>query len=160
MGSERAAALAADFAAANEAALQFAGSCSDADWNRRVPGEDWTVGVVLHHIAEGHTNGLRWLRSMASGEGVSETAEDIDNANAAHAVRAGTVGQVETAALLAHNGALLEQALRSLTDEELDCSAPFGPAGDRKLPTADLAAVAARHTRGHLSSAQSTIARV
>ena len=83
MGSERAAALAADFAAANEAALQFAGSCSDADWNRRVPGEDWTVGVVLHHIAEGHTNGLRWLRSMASGEGVSETAEDIDNANAA-----------------------------------------------------------------------------
>ena len=160
MGSERAAALAADFAAANEEARQFAGSCTDADWHRNVPGEDWTVGVVLHHIAEGHANGLRWLRSMASGEGVSESAEDIDKANAAHATRAGSVGQVETTLPLANNGVLLEQALRALTDEELDRSAPFGPADGRMLPTGDLAAVAARHTRSHLSSARSAIARV
>ena len=159
MGSERAAALAADFAAANEEARQFAGSCTDADWHRNVPGEDWTVGVVLHHIAEGHTNGLRWLRSMASGEGVSESAEDIDKANAAHATRAGSVGQVETTLPLANNGVLLEQALRALTDEELDRSAPFGPADGRMLPTGDLAAVAARHTRSHLSSALSAIGR-
>jgi hypothetical protein len=159
MGSERAAALAADFAAANGEALQLARSCTDADWHRNVPGEEWTVGVVLHHIAEGHTNGLRWLRSMASGEGVSESAEDIDDANAAHAARASSVDQVETAALLANNGALLEQALRALTDEELDRGAPFGPAGGRMLPTGDLAAVAARHTRSHLSSALSAIAR-
>jgi hypothetical protein len=159
MGSERAAALAADFAAANEEARQFAGSCTDADWHRNVPGEDWTVGVVLHHIAEGHANGLRWLRSMASGEGVSESAEDIDKANAAHATRAGSVGQVETTLPLANNGVLLEQALRALTDEELDRSAPFGPADGRMLPTGDLAAVAARHTRSHLSSALSAIGR-
>jgi hypothetical protein len=159
VGSERAAALAADFAAANGEALQFARSCTDADWHRNVPGEDWTVGVVLHHIAEGHTNGLRWLRSMASGEGVSESAEDIDTANAAHAARASSVDQVETAALLANNGGLLEQALLALTDEELDRGAPFGPAGGRMLPTGDLAAVAARHTRSHLSSALSAIAR-
>ena len=159
MGSERAAALAADFAAANEEARQFAGSCTDADWHRNVPGEDWTVGVVLHHIAVGHANGLRWLRSMASGEGVSESAEDIDKANAAHATRAGSVGQVETTLPLANNGVLLEQALRALTDEELDRSAPFGPADGRMLPTGDLAAVAARHTRSHLSSALSAIGR-
>ena len=159
MGSERAAALAADFAAANEEDRQFAGSCTDADWHRNVPGEDWTVGVVLHHIAEGHANGLRWLRSMASGEGVSESAEDIDKANAAHATRAGSVGQVETTLPLANNGVLLEQALRALTDEELDRSAPFGPADGRMLPTGDLAAVAARHTRSHLSSALSAIGR-
>ena len=56
-----------------------------------VPGEDWPVGVVLHHIAEGHGQASRWLQAMSSGEGVPETAEDIDRANAAHAVRAESV---------------------------------------------------------------------
>ena len=159
MGSERAAALAADFAAANEEALHFTGSCSDAEWTLLVPEEGWTVGVVLHHIAEGHGLQLRWVRSMIRGEGVPESAEDIDRANAAHAVRAGSAGQVETAVLLANNGALMEQALRALSDEDLAREAPFGPAGGREFPTGDLAAVAARHTRDHLASAKAAVAR-
>jgi DinB family protein len=159
MPSERAAELAADFAAANEEALQFAGSCTDVDWKVDVPGEGWTVGVVLHHVAEQHAQFLRWLRSMTSGEGVSESAEDIDRANADHAERATSIGQVETAVLLANNGARIEQALRMLSDEELDRRAPFGPAGGRVLPTGDLAAVVARHTREHLASAKQAVAR-
>jgi DinB superfamily len=157
MGSERGAALAAEFAAANEEALQFAGSCTDADWHRNVPGEEWTVGVVLHHIAESHVHASHWVRSMACGEGVSESAEEVDRANAAHSLRARSVGQVETAALLASNGALMEQTLRALSDEELDRSAPFGPAGGRMLPTRDLAAVPARHHRDHLLSAKAAV---
>src|SRR5271166_6639919 len=108
MVSERAAALADDLAAANEDALSFARSCSDGEWTVTVPGEGWGVGVVLHHIAEGHANSARWLRSMASGEGVAESAEDIDRANEAHALRAGDCGQAETVALLRANGELLE----------------------------------------------------
>ena len=111
-----------------------------------VPGEGWSVGVVLHHIAEGHAHGTRWLEGMARGEGVAETAEDIDRVNAAHAVRAEAVGPAETVALLEVNGNLLEEALRVLSDEDLDRTAPFGPAAGRQLPTGDLAAVAARHT--------------
>jgi hypothetical protein len=159
MGSERAASLADDFAAANEEALHFTGSCSDAEWALQVPGEGWTVGVVLHHIAEGHGHSLRWLRSMVSGEGVPESAEEIDRANAAHALRAGSVGQVETAVLLANNGALLEQALRGLSDDDLAREAPFGPAGGQAFPTGDLAPVAARHTRDHLARAKAAVAR-
>ena len=159
MGSERAAALAADFAAANEDALQFTESCTDADWSRLVPEEGWTVGVVLHHVAEWHAHALDWLGAMTRGDGVPDSAEDVDRINAAHAARAASVGQVETAALLTNNGARMEQALRALSDQELDRLAPFGPAGGRPLPSSDLAAVPARHIREHLSSARRAAGR-
>jgi hypothetical protein len=159
MASERAAALAGDFGAANADALEFARSCTEGEWALTVPGEGWTVGVVLHHIAEGQAHFARWLDDMARGDGVAETAEDVDRANAAHAVRAQTVSLVETVALLGANGDLLGQALRRLSDAELDRTAPFGPAGGRLLPTGDLAAVSARHTREHLAHALVAVGR-
>ncbi|MGA2930695.1 MAG: hypothetical protein ABSE98_01235 [Acidimicrobiales bacterium] len=95
---------------------------------------------------------------MAS-ERAAESAEDIDRANAAHAVRAQDAGPAETVALLEANGALLETMLRGLSDEELDHTAPFGAAGGRELPTVDLAAVAPRHAREHLTHAGGAVAR-
>jgi len=160
MASERAVAVAAEFAAVNHEALQFAGSCSDAEWGLVVPGEGWTVGVVIHHIAEGHAQMLRWLQSMVRGEGVAESAEEIDRANAAHATAAEAAGQVETVVLLANNGARLEQALRMLSDDQLDQHAPFCPAGGQLFSTYELAAVPTRHTRDHLARDMSVVVRV
>ncbi len=114
---------------------------------------------MLHHIAEGHANSVRWLHGMACGDGVAESAEDIDRANAVHAVRSMDAGRAETVALLESNGALMESTLRGLGDEELDRTAPFGPAGGRELATVDLAAVAARHTREHLAHAVAAVGR-
>ena len=159
MASERGRALADDFAAANADAVTFARGCTDREWALRVPGEGWSVGVVLHHIAEGHAHGARWLQGMARGDGVAETAEDIDRDNAAHAIREEGAAPAETIALLEANGDLLEEALRGLGDEDLDRTAPFGPAGGRRLPTGDLAAVPARHTREHLAHAREAVAR-
>jgi hypothetical protein len=150
--------LADDFARANEDALAFARSCTDENWALTVPGEGWTVGVVLHHIAEGHAQTLRWLGDMASGRGVSDTVEGIDQANAAHAWRAQSADQAETAGLLQINGSRLELALRNLSDEELDRNAAFGPAGGRALPVEQLAGVTARHTREHLAHARGAVA--
>ncbi len=158
MASERAGALADDFATANAEATAFVRGCSDDEWNRTVPGEGWSVAVVLHHIAVSHGHGVRWLTDMRSGEGVTDTAEGIDRENAAHAVRMERVGKDETVTLLEQNGAELEEALRSLSEDELDRSAPFGPAGGRALPTEALAAVAARHTREHLAHARHAVA--
>ena len=58
MTSERSERLADDFAVVNAEAVAFARSCPVAAWQAPVPGEEWTVGVVLHHIAEGHAGGL------------------------------------------------------------------------------------------------------
>ena len=158
MASERAGELADDFARANAEAVAFAGSCTDEQWVLTVPGEGWAVGVVLHHIAEGHAHGVRWLGEMASGQGVPDTAESIDKENAAHAVRAESVERDDTVALLRANGSALEGVLRGLSDDDLDRAAPFGPAGGRVFRTEDLAAVSARHTREHLSHAQGAVA--
>ncbi len=112
MPSERATVLAEDFAAANHEVVVFARSCSGAEWALMVPGEEWPIGVVMHHIAEGHEHGLVWLTRMARGEAVTDSAEGIDQDNAAHAARAATAGQDETIALLEANAAPLERALR------------------------------------------------
>ena len=157
MASERGGALADDFAAANAEAIEFARGCSPAEWQAAVPGEDWPVGIVLHHIAEGHGQASRWLQSMSAGEGVPESAEDIDRANAAHAVRAQSVSPGETIALLEIRGGELELLLRRLDDEQLDRSAPFGPAGGQVFACADLAPVTARHTREHLAHARGAV---
>jgi hypothetical protein len=154
MGSERATALADDFGQANRDAVAFARSCTEEQWFTTVPGEGWAVGVVMHHIAEGHLHGVEWLQGMASGEGVATTAEEIDRENAAHAVRAEGLGVDATVEELEVNGARLEETLRGLSNEELDRLAPFGPAGGREMPTVALAEVAARHTREHLEHAR------
>lgn len=157
MPSERGAALADDFRAANADAIAFARRCREDEWAVSVPGEDWSVGVVLHHIAEGHGQSARWLRAMCSGQGVTDSAADIDRANAAHAEQAGSVGPAETIALLSERGAELEALLRLLDDDQLDRAAPFGPAGGQVFPAAELAPVAARHTREHLAHARSAL---
>jgi hypothetical protein len=157
MASERAASFADDFAAANAEAIEFTRSCSAEEWSLVVPGEEWTVGVVLHHIAEGHQNGLRWLNAMANGNPVTDTAASIDEKNVAHADRASNVGPEETVELLLSNGAQLEALLRDLNDEELDRTAPFGPADGRPMPIEALAAVAARHVRGHLEHVRTAV---
>ena len=159
MSSERGAILGDDFAAANADAIAFARSCSEEEWRVAVPGEDWSVGVVLHHIAEGHGQASRWLQAMSNGEAVPDTADDIDRANAAHAVRAESVDPVETVALLEIRGRELEALLRRLDDEQLDRTAPFGPAGGQVFLCADLAPVTARHTREHLAHARGALGR-
>lgn len=156
MPSERGAALADDFGAANAEAIAFARRCGAEEWSAAVPGENWSVGVVLHHIAEGHGQTARWLRAMSRGQGVPDTAADIDRANAAHR-EAASIGAAETIALLEASGAELEALLRQLDDEELDRAAPFGPAGGQVFPTAELAPVAARHTREHLAHARGAV---
>jgi len=100
---------------------------------------------------------VRWLQDMTSGEGVAETAEDIDRDNAAHAVRMEAVGRDETLALLEQNGAQLQSFLQALSDDELDRTAPFGPAGGRAFSVEALAGVGARHTREHLRHARDAL---
>jgi hypothetical protein len=155
--NERAEGFADDFAAANQDVIDFAGSCSDVQWQTIVPGEEWTVGVVIHHIAESHTNGLRWLEAMARGEAVTDTVSDIEERNIAHARRSSGIPIATTIALLRENGQHTEEALRRFSDEELARTALFGPAEGRSLPAEGMAAVLANHAREHLSHARAAL---
>jgi DinB family protein len=158
MTSARATALADEFAGANEAAITFARSCSDDQWRTVVPGEDWPVGVVLHHIAQGHAQGVSWLTTMVAGESVTDTDEDIDAHNLTHAEQYAGVGVAETVALLEENGRKVETFIRQLGDEDLDRTAPFGPAEGQAFPVEQLVAASYRHALSHLAHAQEAVA--
>jgi hypothetical protein len=157
MPDERAAVFGDDFAAANAEAIAFARSCSEAQWQSVVPGEEWTVGVVVHHIAEGHADVLGWLEAMVQGQAVTETIDDIDGQNVEHAERTSSIGIAETVDLLQANGDRIEAFLRGLTAEQLAQTAPFGPAGGRPLPVSDMAEVPTSHMVDHLAHARRAV---
>jgi hypothetical protein len=150
--------IARDFEAANDEAVRFAEACTTAQWGTLVPGENWSVGVVLHHIAVGHLQCLRWLGHLSGGEAVPDTAAQIDADNAQHARDCADVGITETVEALRANGARLAGFMRSLGDDQLARSAPFGPGNGVEVTTDQLAAVASRHCRVHLAAARDAAA--
>lgn len=136
--------------------LQFLASCDDQQWAATVPGEEWPVGVVLHHIAEGFGLGQSWVLALSRGQAITMTGEDIDETNAAHAA-ACTADKDETAADLRRASAELVATLQSLDDGAWASTAPFGPAGGREVAVADMAAICIGHARGHLESARAAL---
>ncbi len=95
---------------------------------------------------------------MAYGQGVRDTAADVDARNARNARTWAEVAPRATATLLARNGAHLAVVLGGLRDEDLARRAPFGPAAGALFAVADLAPQAARHPSEHLAHARSAIA--
>jgi DinB family protein len=144
--------------AANEELIAFAESCTDEQWRTVVPGENWTVGVVIHHCALGQDGGTSWLRQILENGNVPGTPEELDAANAAHAVDCADISVAETVALLQRTGSTAADYLRSLTDEELDRSGVLGPAGGGTFTVERLAGVFPRHSLGHLGHAREALA--
>lgn len=149
--------LAGDLEAANDEAIAFVESCSDGQWSTTVAGEDWTVGVVLHHIARGHGQMLDWLDHSRRGEAILKTAAEIDDDNARHAVEFADVSRKETIEALRIHGAALAELLRGLQSDELTRSAAFGPGNGMEVTAERLAPVAVRHCLSHLAGARGAL---
>jgi len=145
-------------AAANDELISFAGSCSQEQWAMLVPGEDWSVGVLVHHCALGHDVGTSWIRQMVETGDVPGTPEELDATNAEHAAEFAAIGIAETVALLQRNGASAVAYLRTLSDEELDRGAVLGPAGGGTFTVERFASVLARHPLAHLAHAREALA--
>jgi hypothetical protein len=144
--------------AANNELISFAMSCSEAQWAALVAGESWSVGVVLHHCAEGHRVATSWIRDMLEHGEVAVTPEELDAANERHARDAADVSIGETVALLRDTGPTAVEYLRGRTDDDLDHEAVFGPAGGRTFKVESFAAVMARHPLEHLRHAREAVA--
>ncbi|HEV8065692.1 MAG TPA: DinB family protein [Acidimicrobiales bacterium] len=150
--------LCADFEAANEAAVEFVKSCSAEEWATNVPGEDWSVGVVIHHFADSYPILCQWIEDTVAGTGVSADT-DMDSINAKHAVDWASVTPEETADLLEINGASTAAVIISLEASDLEKTAPFGPADGQEMSVERMAALPAIHCRLHLGHAKEAIGR-
>lgn len=157
--STRADALADQFEATNADVLAFVSACDDATWSSPCEGEGWTIGAVAAHIADGYTATTAWMREIVAGRPVSMTMENLHAGNAARSIANARRERNAVLARLRTGGDAVAAYVRSLGDEDLAHSAPFGPSGGRAISAEKLIErVLLVHPRTHLESMRASLA--
>lgn len=103
----------------------FASSLTEFEWQSRVPGDGRKIGVVVHHVASMYPIEIQFVQTLAKGEAIEGVTLDVVNKiNADHAKKFDGVTKEEAIELLKQNSAAAANAIRALSDEELDQAAP------------------------------------
>ena len=157
--SERATALATAFEHANDALIAVIEGCTDDQVQKVCEAVGWSVAVAAHHVAASHASLGGLVHLLANNlEMPAITMEMIDAGNAEHAKQFASVGREETVAELRTQGAAAAAAVRGLTDEQLDRSAPMAFAGGASWSTADIIErILIGHPLEHAESIKATI---
>ena len=128
--SKRAIDLAERFKAFNNEMIAFVKNCSDENWRKVCPGEQWPVGVVARHIAASHYGALGLAKMMVAGEKLPELTEGvIDQMNSKHAEKHRHCTQDEVLKTLRENGTSIADYVAGLSDTDLDRSGHIAAAG-------------------------------
>lgn len=154
--AERAGTLTERFEQANQELIQAVERCSDAQWRATTSAEGWSVGVVAHHLAEGHKAIAGLIQAAASGQPLAMlTMEMLDQRNAEHAKQHANSMRTETLELLRQNAALAAATVRGLTDDQLDriAQARIGPMKVQEM----IERILIGHVQNHLDSIRATI---
>jgi len=128
--SKRAIDLAARFKAFNNELIGFVENCSDENWRKVCPGEQWSVGVVARHIAASHYGALGLAKMMVAGEKLPELTEGvIDQMNSKHAEKHRHCTRDEVLKILRENGTSVADYVAGLSDTDLDRTGHIAAAG-------------------------------
>ena len=151
--SKRTEALATRLEQGALALANFANGLSDAEWEMRTPKDGRKVGVIVHHVASVYPIELQLARQVAAGKAVEGvTSATIDEMNAQHAKSHDRVTKEQTVELLRRNSTAAADAIRALTDEDLDRAAPVSLCSDTPLTCQFiLEDHAVRHSYHHLA---------
>ena len=116
--------------------LAFVETLSDTEWQTACPGDGRPVGVVVHHVASAYLVEVDLVRQLAAGHAITGVTMDaINQMNAQHAEQHARASKAETLDLLRRNSALAADAVRALSDEELDRASPVSLNSDAPLTT-------------------------
>ena len=126
-GSKRAEALAARLEEGAEGLAVFAEGLSEEEWQTPVSATDGrSVGVIVHHVASMYPIEIGAVRAIASGTPVTDVTWDVvAQINGIHAKDNANATKAEAVELLRRNSHEAANAIRALTDEELDRATPF-----------------------------------
>jgi hypothetical protein len=112
--------LAEKFTTFNNEMLAIVENCTDEDWQKVCGGEQWTVGVVAHHVAAGHYSSLDLVKMIVAGETLPPlTMDTIDQMNAQHVQENADCTRAEVLALLRQHGAAFASYLEGLSEADL-----------------------------------------
>ncbi len=126
--SKRAETLAARIEEGARGLAAFVEKLSDAEWRKpMVTGNDRrTVGVVVHHVASVYPIEVDLAKTIGGGKAVDVTWEAVADMNGKHANDNASVTKAQAIGLLRKNSKAAADAVRALSDEDLDGAAPFG----------------------------------
>ncbi len=153
---DRARTLTERFEQGNQEMIKTVERCSDAEWPATTSGEGWSVGVVAHHVAEGHKAIAGLIQAAATGQPLPPLSmEALDQRNAEHARQHANCTKAETLELLRQNAAAAAATVRGLSDEQLDriAQARVGPMKVQEM----IERILIGHVQNHLGSIRATI---
>ena len=141
---------------------EFAQGLSDAGWHTVVPPDGRRVGVIVHHVASVCPIETHLATEVASGDPVAGvTWAVVDAMNSKHALEHAATGKSETIDLLRRNSHAAAEAVRALTDEQLDRAAPVSLNSDAPLTAQFLIEDhALRHSWHHLAKINAALQNV
>jgi len=112
----------------------LAGGLTDAEWQQRLPGDGRKIGVVVHHVASMYPLEMQLAQQLAAGRPIAGVGwDDVHGINAKHAREQDAVTKAEAIDLLRRNSAAAADAIRALSDEQLDSAAPISLNADAPL---------------------------
>lgn len=156
--SDRVEALATRLEQVNEELMETISACDDDAWRRVSSATGWPVGVIASHVAGGQKLIADWVQSLASGQPVSVDMPTVHESNKAHAEKRRDVTREDVQESLRRNGEAAASVLRSLTDEQLDRSAPIAIYEGEEVTAGQLAErLLIGHVRGHLDEIRETV---
>jgi hypothetical protein len=150
--------LVAAFEKSNAEFIAFVEGLTDAQWHALVPGEERTVGVVVHHVAESHNGTIGATAELANGQALPFTQEMIDQGAVEHKKAHANVTKAEALATLRANGATGAGILRTLRDEQLDNSGAVALMGGQQTKAGQFAEfVVLGHIAGHTANIKAAL---
>ena len=154
----RSQALAQKVQAFNRDLLDCVHRCSDSDWHKTCQAEDWPVGVVLRHVADGHYGVMALAQMIIKGDPLPElTMEAVIQMGNDHAREHAACTREEVIALLEKNGGALSEFIANLSEDELDRQGQMALIGG-PVSTQQILEMLILHSGGdHLSSVRTTI---
>jgi hypothetical protein len=131
---------------------------SDGEWKKLTSAEKWPVGVVAHHVAEGHAAISGLVQMVAKGQPIPHLTMDmIHENNAKHAKEHAGTTKTVTLALLQANGAKAASIVRGLSDAELDRSGTVLAGMPAMTAAQAIEGILINHVHEHLGSIRATL---
>lgn len=119
--SRRSQDLAERLRAFNDEIIEFVENCSDENWRKVCPWEQWTVGVAARHIGAGHYSAIGLAKMILDGEKLPElTMRQIADMANRHALEHADCSRPEVLDILRKEGRAAAQFVAGLDDSELD----------------------------------------
>jgi len=134
---------------------------SDAEWRMTIPKDGRTVGVIVHHVANMYPIEVQLAQTLAAGKAIEGVTWDaVHEINSKHAKERASVDKAEAVKALRANSKTAADAVRGLSDEELDRAAPVSLNSGAPL-TAQffIEDHALRHSFHHLAKIRAVVGR-